>query len=141
MGVFVSSLTESQVIAAVVSVVFIFVGYVMAGICNLISPVGNLLTKILSVYDLTTPFIDLINGNLKLASVLYYISVIFLMLFFTTQSIQKRRYSVSVRHLKKGASVGRVISGHGRPAGGYHDLCAFAGEQHESGCDRDAEPL
>lgn len=109
-GVFVSSLTESQVIAAVVSVVLIFVGYVMAGICNLISPVGNLLTKILSIYDLTTPFVDLINGNLKLTSVLYYISVIFLMLFFTTQSIQKRRYSVSVRHLKRGAySIGLIV--------------------------------
>ena len=58
-GVFVSSLTESQVIAAVVSVVFIFIGYVMAGICNLISPTGNLLTKVLKVYDLTTPFIAL----------------------------------------------------------------------------------
>ncbi len=109
-GVFVSSLTESQVIAAVVSVVLIFVGYVMAGICSLISPVGNLLTMILSAYDLTTPFIDLINGNLKLASVLYYVSVIFLMLFFTTQSIQKRRYNVSVKHLRRGAySIGLIV--------------------------------
>ncbi len=109
-GVFVSSLTESQVIAAVVSVVLIFVGYVMAGICNLISPVGNLLTRILKVYDLTTPFIDLINGNLKLTSILYYLSVVFLLLFFTTQSIQKRRYSVSVKHLKNCAySIGLII--------------------------------
>jgi len=109
-GVFVSSLTESQVIAAVVSVVLIFIGYVMAGICNLISPVGNLLTKVLSVYDLTTPFIDLINGNLKLTAVFYYLSVIFLLLFFTTQSIQKRRYSVSVKHLRRGAySIGLIV--------------------------------
>lgn len=108
-GVFVSSLTESQVIAAVVSVVFIFIGYVMAGICNLISPTGNLLTEVLKVYDLTTPFIDLINGNLKLSSLAYYLSLIFLLLFFTTQSIQKRRYSVSVRHLGRGAySIGLI---------------------------------
>ena len=108
-GVFVSSLTESQVIAAVVSVVFIFIGYVMAGICNLISPTGNLLTNILKVYDLTTPFIDLINGNLKLISIAYYLSLIFLLLFFTTQSIQKRRYSVSVKHLGRGAySIGLI---------------------------------
>lgn len=109
-GLFVSSLTESQVIAAVVSVVAIFVGYVMAGICNLISPTGNLLTEILKVYDLTTPFIDLINGNLKLTSVAYYLSLIFLLLFFTTQSIQKRRYSVSVKHLGRGAySIGLIV--------------------------------
>ena len=109
-GVFVSSLTESQVIAAVLSVVFVFIGYVMSGICSLISAGGNLITKILSAYDLTSPFVDLLNGSLKISAIVYYLSVIFLMLFFTTQSIQKRRYSVSVKHLKRGAfSVGLII--------------------------------
>lgn len=109
-GVFVSSLTESQVIAAVFSVVFVFAGYVMSGICNMISPGGNLLTKILSVYDLSSPFVDLLNGNLKITAVVYYLSLIFLFLFFTTQSIQKRRYSVSVKHLKRGAfSIAQII--------------------------------
>lgn len=102
-GVFVSSLTESQVIAAVLSVVFVFIGYVMSGICSMISAGGNLITKILSVYDLTSPFVDLLNGSLKITAIAYYLSVIFLLLFFTTQSIQKRRYSVSVKHLKRGA--------------------------------------
>lgn len=110
-GVFVSSLTESQVIAAVFSVVFIFAGYVMSGICSMISPGGNLLTKILSAYDLSSPFVDLLNGNLKITAVVYYLSLIFLFLFFTTQSIQKRRYSVSVRHLKRGAfSIAQIIA-------------------------------
>lgn len=109
-GVFVSSLTESQVIAAVLSVVLIFIGYVMSGICSLISAGGNLITKILSVYDLTSPFVDLINGSLKITAIVYYLSVIFLLLFFTTQSIQKRRYSVSVKHFKRGAfSIGLII--------------------------------
>ncbi|MBD5549701.1 MAG: ABC transporter permease [Lachnospiraceae bacterium] len=109
-GVFVSSLTESQVIAAVLSVVFIFIGYVMSGICSLISATGNIMTKMLSVYDLTSPFVDLLNGSLKISAIVYYLSVIFLMLFFTTQSIQKRRYSVSVKQLKKGAySIGLII--------------------------------
>lgn len=109
-GVFVSSLTESQVIAAVLSVVFVFIGYVMSGICNLISAGGNLITDILGVYDLTSPFVDLLNGSLKISAIVYYLSVIFLMLFFTTQSIQKRRYSVSVKHLKRGAfSVALIV--------------------------------
>lgn len=109
-GVFVSSLTESQVIAAVLTVVFVFVGSVMSGICSLLSGSGNLLTKILELYDLSTPFVDLLNGNLKLSAVAYYLSVIFLFLFFTVQSIQKRRYSVSVRQLKRGAySIGMII--------------------------------
>lgn len=109
-GVFVSSLTESQVIAAVLSVVFVFIGYVMSGICNLISAGGSLITDILGVYDLTSPFVDLLNGSLKISAIVYYLSVIFLMLFFTTQSIQKRRYSVSVKHLKRGAfSIALIV--------------------------------
>lgn len=109
-GVFVSSLTESQVISAVISVVLIFIGSVMSGINSLISVNGNLITKILGVYDLTSPFNDLLNGSLKIAAVFYYLSIIFLLLFFTTQSIQKRRYSVSVKHLRSGAySVGLII--------------------------------
>lgn len=109
-GVFASSLTESQVIAAVLTVVFVFVGSVMAGVCSLISRSGNLLTRILGVYDFNTPFVDLLNGNLNMTAIVYYLSLIFLFLFFTTQSIQKRRYSVSVRQLKRGAySVGLIL--------------------------------
>lgn len=109
-GVFVSSLTESQVIAAVFSVVFVFVGYVMSGICSMISAGGNLLTKILKVYDLSSPFVDMLNGNLKITAVVYYLSLIFLFLFFTTQSIQKRRYSISVKNLKRGAfGVAQIV--------------------------------
>lgn len=109
-GVFVSSLTESQVIAAVVSVVFVFIGYVMSGICSMIAVNGNLVTKVLSVYDLTSPFVDLLNGSLKITAIAYYLSLIFLLLFFTTQSIQKRRYSVSVKQFKKGAySIGLTV--------------------------------
>lgn len=109
-GVFVSSLTESQVIAAVLTMVFVFIGSIMSGVCSLISSGGNLLTKILSAFDLNTPFVDLLNGNLKLTAIAYYLSLIFLFLFFTTQSIQKRRYSVSVRQLKRGAySIGLIV--------------------------------
>ena len=55
-GLFVSSLTENQIIAAAVSVAMIFIGYIMSGLCSLISSSGNLLTRILGAYDLTTPF-------------------------------------------------------------------------------------
>lgn len=109
-GVFVSSLTENQMIAAVVSVVFVYIGCVMSGICRLISVSGNLLTKILGVYDLDAPFVDLLNGNLKIVAVVYYLSLVFLLLFYTTQSLQKRRYSVSVKRLKSGAySIGLIV--------------------------------
>ena len=94
-GTFVSSLTESQVISAVVSFGLIFVGYMMSSICSVISSSGNLLTKILGCYDLYTPLDDFFNGTLSVTGIVYYLSVIALALFLTEQMIQKRRWTIS----------------------------------------------
>lgn len=94
-GTFVSSLTESQVISAVVSFGLIFVGYMMSSICSVISSSGNLLTKILGCYDLYTPLDDFFNGTLSITGIVYYLSVIALALFLTEQMIQKRRWTIS----------------------------------------------
>ena len=94
-GTFVSSLTESQVISAVVSFGLIFVGYMMSSICSVISSSGNLLTKILGCYDLYTPLDDFFNGTLSVTVIVYYLSVIALALFLTEQMIQKRRWTIS----------------------------------------------
>lgn len=94
-GTFVSSLTESQVISAVVSFGLIFVGYMMSSICSVISSSGNLLTKILGCYDLYTPLDNFFNGTLSVTGIVYYLSVIALALFLTEQMIQKRRWTIS----------------------------------------------
>lgn len=108
-GLFISSVTESQVIAAVLGFAVLFLGYMMTAITSLISSTGNLLTKILSCFDLYTHFNEMLNGTLNLEGVVYYLSVTALVLFLTVQSIQKRRYSVSVKHLSLGAySTGMV---------------------------------
>ncbi len=110
-GILVSSLTESQVIAAVLGFVLLFVGYMMPSLCSLISSTGNWLTNILGLYDLYTPFVMLLNGTLDVGSVVYYVSLTALVLFLTAQSIQKRRYSVSVKTLKAGAySSGMIVA-------------------------------
>lgn len=108
-GIFVSSLTESQVIAAVLGFAVLFLGYMMKGICGVISSTGNLLTKILGCFDLSTPVDNLLSGTLRVDSVVYYLSLSVLMLFLTVQSIQKRRYSVSVKHFSMGAYSGAAI--------------------------------
>ena len=53
-GMLLSAVTESQVIAAVLTFAALFIGYMMSNITGLISSSGNLLTKILSAYDLYT---------------------------------------------------------------------------------------
>lgn len=107
--VFVSSLTESQVIAAVLSFGFLFLGYIMSALCSMISSTGNLLTKILSAFDMVGRFDDLLNGSFHLASVVYYLSVIILSLIFTVQSIQKRRYHLSKKTISLGTYNTAVI--------------------------------
>ena len=101
-GTFLSSVTESQVIAAVLTFGALFLGYMMSGITGLISSTGNLLTKILNCYDLIGPLDDFLGGFLDVQAVIYYVSVIALFLFLTVQAIQKRRWSMSTRKLKTG---------------------------------------
>ncbi len=98
-GTFVSSLTESQVIAAVLTFVLLFLGYMMDGITQMISSAGNLLTRLLGCYNLTAGMERLTNGQLDITAVIYYLSMIVLFLFLTTQSIQKRRWSASLKKM------------------------------------------
>lgn len=108
-GLLISSVTESQVIAAVLSFGVLSLGYLMSSLCNVISATGNWVTKILGCFDLNTPFIELLNGTLNVSSVVYYVSVTALALFLAVQSIQKRRYSVSVKNFSFGAySTGMI---------------------------------
>lgn len=108
-GLFISSVCESQVIAAVLTFIILFVGYMMSGICSLISNTGNLLTKLLGCFDLFTPLDNFFNGLLDLNGVMYYISLIVLFIFLTCQSIQKRRWSISTKSIKTGAFSSTLI--------------------------------
>ena len=94
-GMFISALTESQVIAAVLTFVVLFISYMMQSLTGLISSDGNWLTKILNCLDLYAPFEKFQGGCLDIAAILYYVTVIVLFNFFTVQAIQKRRWSIS----------------------------------------------
>ncbi len=109
-GVLISSLTESQVIAAVLCFGVLFLCYMMSGITSMISTQGNLLTKILNSLDMYTPFANLLNGTLDVSAVIYYISMTALALFLATQVIQKRRYSVSVKQFSFGAYSSGMVA-------------------------------
>lgn len=108
-GLFVSSITESQVIAAVLSFAVLFVGYMMSSITAMISSAGNAVTKVLSAFDFTARLNAMLGGTLDLKGVLYFLTVIAVCLFLTVQSIQKRRYHISVKSLSMGAySTGMI---------------------------------
>ena len=107
-GLFLSSLTESVVIAAVLSFAVLFLGFIMGGICSVISGFGTTgfasgLVKVLSCFDMVRRFDILSGGYLEIEAVVYYLTATALALFCTTQVIQKRRYSVSGRGVRLGA--------------------------------------
>ena len=107
-GLFLSSLTESVVIAAVLSFGALFLGYIMPGISNLLTTTGTsavttVIGKILSCFDMVSRFDTLSSGYFELEAVVYYLTTIGLVLFCTAQVIQKRRYNVSGGGLRLGA--------------------------------------
>lgn len=108
-GVFISSITENQVIAAVLSFGILLLFYLMSGIKTLISSQGNLFTEILSQFDFYEKFISFLQGTFSVTNTIYFISVICLFLFLTVQSIQKRRFSVSKNTFSTGVYSSTMI--------------------------------
>ncbi|MBO4846785.1 MAG: Gldg family protein [Lachnospiraceae bacterium] len=104
---FISSFTESQVIAAILSIISMFVIYLMAGIENLLenTEVGvfKVIAKGLSALDLADRYDPFLSGILDFKCIVYFISITAVFLFFTVQSVQKRRYTTSVKNFAVGA--------------------------------------
>lgn len=109
-GVLISSLTENQVISAVLTFVVLFIGYMMSGIVNAVSNSDGIVSKIFSCYDLTTPLDEFFNGQFSVTGLIYYITVIVLVLFLTCQSIQKRRWTFSANKVSASVfSIGGIV--------------------------------
>ena len=89
-GLFISSLTENQLVAAILSIFAIFVmlalGLVSANID--FAPL-RILVKWLSVFD---RYNDFSYGLFSLSAVFYYISIIVVFLFLTIRIYEKRRW-------------------------------------------------
>lgn len=107
-GLLVSSFTESVVVSAVITLVIMFAGYVMGGICGLISTSGttrfaDIAVKILNCFDMVSRFDILSSGYFEVEAVVYYLTFIAFVLFCTAQSIHKRRYAFAGRGIKIGA--------------------------------------
>jgi len=89
-GLFASSLTESQIIAAIVSIV----GLLLMWLLQSIAPsLGGIWSKILSWFSLYSRTEDLFAGILSLKSIVYYLSFCAIFVFLTIRVIEKRRWS------------------------------------------------
>lgn len=88
-GLFLSAVTESQVIAAVLTFGVLFFLNMASGIANVIGASG-VVASVLNALCIYQPFINFVQGMFDLTGVLYYLTVIVLSLFLTVQLLQKK---------------------------------------------------
>ena len=101
-GLFLSAVTESQVIAAVLSFAVLFLGYMMDGIVQTITTAENILTTILGCLAIARPLDNFTGGIMDVTGIIYYITATALFLFLTCQLVQKFRWSVSSKKIRRG---------------------------------------
>ena len=90
-GTFISSLTESQIVAAIVS---IGAGLLISYIDTIASSVGvEFIQTILSSISFTTPYQNFALGLIKLSDVIFFLSVPTLFVFFTVKVLERRRWN------------------------------------------------
>ena len=90
-GLLISSLTENQIIAAILSFVILIATYYFGEIASAVdSPIVSTVLNWLSIFSRYDNFT---NGIFSLADVVYYISIMVVFLFLTTRVIEKRRWA------------------------------------------------
>lgn len=107
-GLFISSLTESQVLAAIGTLAAVFGIMLMEGIGDLLPSSLSFLEKPLKVFDFSSRYYDFVAGILEPAHVLYFISVIAVFLFMTICILDKNR-QVTSKWLKNNSFMAAVI--------------------------------
>ncbi|MBP3592552.1 MAG: ABC transporter permease subunit [Clostridia bacterium] len=90
-GLFVSSLTENQLAAAIGTIAIILV-FLCIGLVNSLLPSGYWLRYIFDCISIFSRFQSYTNGYFDFASLLYYLSVCAAFLYFTVRVYERRRY-------------------------------------------------
>ncbi len=90
-GIYISSMTESQVVAAILTFVVLFVLYLIEMIIGNIQ--NGTIKTILSWFSVFGRYEDFKNGIFNVSSIIYYISFVFVALFLTARNIERRRYN------------------------------------------------
>lgn len=91
-GLFVSALTENQ-LAAAIGTIAIILGLLGIGIISSLLPTAYWLRYVFDSLSIFTRFQNFTNGYFDLASVVYYVSVGGMFLYFTIRVYDRRRYN------------------------------------------------
>ena len=90
---FISSLTENQIVSAVASFIILMLMYLIDYIASIVPEKLSFVQKILSGISFNSRYYEFTMGIFNLSSVLFFISVIVLFNFFTVRIFEKRRWS------------------------------------------------
>lgn len=90
MGMLLSSLTESQLIAAVLSFA-LFLGLYVADMLSYSLDSSSIMGTILSWLSIFTRYDTFMSGQFSLGNLIYFVSLTGLFLYFTTRVLERRR--------------------------------------------------
>lgn len=89
--IFISSITESQVVAAVAGIA---VGLLISFIDTIAQSVPwKFLSNIIASVSFTTPYQKFTVGIVSLSNIVFFLSVVVIFIFLTTRILEKRRWS------------------------------------------------
>ena len=91
-GLFVSSLTENQ-LAAAVGTIAIILAFLVVGILGALMPSTYWLRFVFDSLSIFTRFQNFTNGYFDIASVIYYVSMLVIFVYFTIRVYDRRRYN------------------------------------------------
>jgi ABC-2 type transport system permease protein len=91
-GLFVSSLTENQ-LAAAVGTIAIILAFLLVGLLSSLLPSTYWLRYVFNFLSIFTRFQGFVNGYFDIASLVYYLSVAAIFLYLTIRVYDRRRYN------------------------------------------------
>lgn len=91
-GLFISSLTESQMVAAIIGFATMFMIMMIDGFVSSLSSQSQILADIVSSISFMTRYNDFTSGILNLSHIVFFISVVAVFNFLTVRVLEKRRW-------------------------------------------------
>jgi len=95
LGMFISSLTESQGFAAGIGIAVILLNYYSVSLSEHTSSssLGAFLSELMTKLSLFERFYSFVNGVFDMTALVYYVTFAVFFLFLSVQSLEKRRYN------------------------------------------------
>jgi ABC-2 type transport system permease protein len=90
-GLFISAMTENQVVAAILSFIINFLLYMLDTFSSIVT--NTFVSGVMDSIGFYSKYNEFTAGILSLTSILYFISVVFIFNFLTVRALERRRWN------------------------------------------------